>query len=431
MREAHKLIMRAVRFYDYGEQRIERMDPQLESLLGFPVTQRTTESGVITTRIHDSLALLACLGWRNELGSKGDAGYHAACSYREQITTAEVRPAGWILARDTHHLFIQFGVIRKRTCSPALILSMMGPYMCLAGAIFADEIIVQPFTDYIYLGGDPDYGDRVIYIARIFKAAKNALCDLRHYYERSLTQEGTCGPHLPQPSFMANSDPCPILLYFDRLFPHNPASTLFVAKMGRRDVVVKFTSQYCSGAHRLLAKHGLAPELHFCGRIRGGLWMVVMDYVPGDKGDVFYILTGFTSDILSNIQKALELLHGEDYVFGDLRPQNMIIIRKVEVEMEKYAAQHHQNGVSDDALRPDAVTSCTMMNDNYDNQRFGAVLIDFDWCGKDSEARYPSTLNDTGDIGWAPGVERFGLMKKEHDEYLLRKLFQEPWANGY
>ena len=49
-------------------------------------------------------------------------------------------------------------------------------------------------------------------------------------------------------------------------------------------MVVKFALTYNTRAHRLLADHGLAPELIYDGTAScryGGLLMVVMDYAKG------------------------------------------------------------------------------------------------------------------------------------------------------
>ena len=47
------------------------------------------------------------------------------------------------------------------------------------------------------------------------------------------------------------------------------------------------------------------------------------------------------------------------------------------------------------------------------------MLVDFDWCATDGEGRYPSVLNDTGNIKWHPEVVRGGVMHKAHDLYML------------
>ena len=64
-----------------------------------------------------------------------------------------------------------------------------------------------------------------------------------------------------------------------------------------------------------------------------------------------------------------------DYVHGDLRPQNIIV-----AENKVY-------------------------------------IIDFDWAGKDGEATYPPTLNTASN--WAPGVMPNCQITKEHDNYQL------------
>ena len=43
-----------------------------------------------------------------------------------------------------------------------------------------------------------------------------------------------------------------------------------------KEDIVKFTVRYNEKAH-ILADAGFAPKLHFCGRVVGGLYTVVMD----------------------------------------------------------------------------------------------------------------------------------------------------------
>ncbi|KAL5522069.1 hypothetical protein ACEPAF_1925 [Sanghuangporus sanghuang] len=430
LKAAHMLLTMSIKFYYHEGHRMEQTDLELEKLLGYSITNTAPGDGLVRTDLHEQRVILACLRWKNELGSEGDAGYHAACSYREYVTDSEVRIVEFVLTSSVLIILrVQYEEVRKRTCSPAIIVGIMGPYLCLMGGIFVDEIVVQPFTDYLFLGGDPDYGKRVLHIAQVFKATNRALRELEHYYERSLGDNGNYGPHLPQPSVVDESNPRPNLRFLDRLFPENMASTVYSANMDGRDVVVKFTSTYCGDAHRLLASHGLAPQLHFCGRIRGGLWMVVMDYVQGNNSNNYLTENGLPPDIVADVRKAVGLLHDEDYVFGDLRPQNILVLKEQEANTNEML--RIPNKPSDHASNDEY--SMIMVNGRDVYPRLRAVLIDFDWCGKDSEARYPTTLNDTGDIDWAPGVERFGLMKKEHDDYRLRNLglSELQQANGH
>jgi RIO-like serine/threonine protein kinase len=90
-------------------------------------------------------------------------------------------------------------------------------------------------------------------------------------------------------------------------------------------VIVKFTAHYNEAAHRLLAEVELAPKLHFCERVIGNLYMVVMDRVDGksiwqlqkDKMPVPAI-------VFERVSDAVRLLHEKYIVFGDLRDPNIL-----------------------------------------------------------------------------------------------------------
>ncbi|KDQ07365.1 hypothetical protein BOTBODRAFT_120196, partial [Botryobasidium botryosum FD-172 SS1] len=64
--------------------------------------------------------------------------------------------------------------------------------------------------------------------------------------------------------------------------------------------------------------------------------------------------------IIERVEEAMKLLHGNGFVFGDLRAPNI--------------------------LRVDG----------------GAMLIDFDWAGKVGEAKYPLDINF--EVNWAEGT---------------------------
>jgi hypothetical protein len=91
-----------------------------------------------------------------------------------------------------------------------------------------------------------------------------------------------------------------------------------------KDIVVKFVHHYGEEAYLLLARETLAPQLFYHGKIgvlQGDpsyehLQMVVMEYIDGETLDqVKQILLTF----LDQIQHALDVLHGQGYVFGDLQ----------------------------------------------------------------------------------------------------------------
>jgi serine/threonine protein kinase len=128
----------------------------------------------------------------------------------------------------------------------------------------------------------------------------------------------------------------------------------------------------------MLAELGLAPRLWFCERVEdaGGLYVVVMDYVDS---------VGYSkqnSRASQWVRRAIKHLHSHGYVFGDLRDSNVLVTRP---------------GI--------------------------AMLVDFDWCDKLGEARYPLDINlNKEEVKWHPDVCPGGLIEMEHDEFMYEML---------
>ena len=84
--------------------------------------------------------------------------------------------------------------------------------------------------------------------------------------------------------------------------------------------------------------------------------------------------------VLEEVSDVLKSLRENGLVFGDLRSTNILV-----------TDQHH------------------------------VQLLDFDWCGKVGEGRYPEDINLV-DIEWPNGVVPGGLMQFEHDNEMFRRL---------
>ena len=165
----------------------------------------------------------------------------------------------------------------------------------------------------------------------------------------------------------------------------HPSRAVFKARahtsFGVETVVVKFAYTYSREGHNLLAQSDppLAPRLWFCEKVESiGMYVVVMDFVASQD-------CGMSAAERTSLRDAVELLHTRDLVFGDLRDPNVL---------------RCPGG--------------------------GVFLIDFDWCGKVGEARYPSDINLNKDYGmpWHKDVRRRGLIEKEHDMHLLEALLK-------
>jgi hypothetical protein len=154
------------------------------------------------------------------------------------------------------------------------------------------------------------------------------------------------------------------------------------------EVIVKFTAQYNPEAHRLLATKGFAPMLHPCVPVCGGLYMVVMDRVHGEMAwHVSHRGERLPYDVYKDIRDAIALLHSNNFVFGDLRTPNIMVVT---------------GGSGSDV-------------------QYHGRLIDFDWVGIDGIGRYPPSLNDAQSDWELTDVQRYGIMKKAHDLVMLTK----------
>ncbi|KAF8636235.1 hypothetical protein AX17_003720 [Amanita inopinata Kibby_2008] len=142
----------------------------------------------------------------------------------------------------------------------------------------------------------------------------------------------------------------------------------------------KFVERYGEQAHRTLAAEGLAPELLYYGSpsTQGGspsyryLSMVVME------GETLQVAKGKVKleKVETQIVRAVDLLHARNFVFGDLRPTNIMITKMNEVK-----------------------------------------LIDFDWAGVDGQAQYPPMISCK--IDWPTDVGPLSVMYKSHDNVML------------
>jgi serine/threonine protein kinase len=283
--------------------------------------------------------------------------------------------------------------MRKRTCCPTFLIATAGAWFTILGAVFTDKWIVQRLTDFIWVGlsatlDEPHYNR----VARIMDSLRRNVQKLRDYYrDLDVVAPVPKGLH-PRyfPSIGAYLDEANSVITFDYIQPLEiePTCVTFLARTTSgtaKSIVVKFVQRYGEDAHRLLAKANLAPELLYYGRIGvqegdpsyGHLRMVVMEYIDGETLDKAKRIPPMSRDC---IRHALDLLHKSGYVFGDLRPPNVMVTKNQEIK-----------------------------------------LIDFDWAGLHMKAQYPILISRN--LPWPEGVEALCLMETSHDDDMFARLF--------
>ena len=269
----------------------------------------------------------------------------------------------------------------------------------MSTAIYTDSIYADKLLS-MDLRFGPHASDNVLCVARVFMAIKECTERLRRLYGNLISATNSTPPARvlwPNPTSHppGSTEVVPVLEFFSKadrsvgtplsqvvIDEENKRHAMYLARMqteggtSTKNVFVKFTAKYNPTAHHLLANHKppLAPVLHSCTRVIGDMFMVVMQYLPGTSLlDVPLPLPASAHEAVHrDVSRALELLHGHDLVFGDLREANLLYLPE-------------EGG--------------------------HVLLVDFDSVGRDGEDRYPACLNSDAGLG----VDRLQIMEKSHD----------------
>ena len=338
--------------------------------------------------------LILVLEVKNALGLSGDALLQAVIDYSKIVSREKVRFPISAASNSMAHLCLKYKPFRDFCNFPVVIVGATANRLEISVAVCVGSVYVSKLlTLDLSLGFHAS--DNIIRLARVFGALSDFRVDLQNYYhEVSKLRSPRLSCLFPSPTLVDSSKALPELTYRRFLSRAgqptsavvnlgNTTTAMYIATLGGTDqqVIVKFTARYNEEVHRLLTKARLAPELHFCERVIGDLYMVVMDRVHGksiwqlqvDKIPIPAIVS-------ERVEDAVRLLHANDIVFGDLREPNIL----------------------------------------YDASNDRVVLVDFDWAGKDGKSRYPATLN-RGNV-WAEDVVAYSIMRKDHDMWQLKRL---------
>ena len=271
-----------------------------------------------------------------------------------------------ILQNNAYFVHLQSGNNHR---SPMLLLTVIGcHFLQVFGAAWnGGDVCIDPLcspVSLLYVPRDPRA--QVARTARVLAAIASTVDDLKEYY----SDPGTVhqGPYLRD----CNSGK------LENVKEMKGRSWLFEGKLKGEEVVIKFSSSYYGEeVHRHLADLCLAPKLYMCKKLCGGWYAIVMEKIKGSR----LLQLNVTKPVKEALKYAVDTMHEEDYVHGDVRPQNIVVVNDSRV-----------------------------------------CILDFDWAGKKDTVRYPVALNMSRRSVWHPDVKPGGLITKEHDLYQLEQL---------
>ncbi|TBU41190.1 hypothetical protein BD309DRAFT_868775, partial [Dichomitus squalens] len=367
--DVHRFIDKSLAIYDSEDIRLQELKDIIDSLAG-----PGGEPQVILFEgaKPDIMWYHPCLSMiqenNNEFGIGGDAFVEAVVSYARVVGSNAFTRRRQTL---TNH--------------PAVVIGLMGHFIEFGSvvSIGGDVYHGRSYSQKLYLSfhGHKD----VLRLAKAFRAVQLATKSIRDFHTSLATHRplGVSIEHLfpsPTPLDVRSA------MYIATLQVPAASGAVESSSVGTSvEVAVKFTARYGVAAHELLAKQGLAPILYACRPVLGDLYMVVMEFVSGKTAwNMIELCEQIPHPVWADVQKAIGALHEKDLVFGDLRLPNIMCVPTESGGMR-------------------------------------AKLVDFDWAGIHGKDRYPTTMNAQLK-DWAPGMDRYEIMLKDHDRQMLEKL---------
>ena len=151
----------------------------------------------------------------------------------------------------------------------------------------------------------------------------------------------------------------------------------------REKICIKFVRRYSKKVHEFCANNNWAPKLLAFQELSGGWHMVIMEDL-NDYVDLFgsTLAPDRVEAVKKHLKGMLVQMHQHGYVHGDVRNVNVMIKNDPDLPI---------------------------------------MLVDFDWAGKISEARYPMNVNRE-DVYRPEGAVDNELIEAEHDMLMLTEL---------
>ncbi|KAI0339191.1 hypothetical protein BDW22DRAFT_1431805 [Trametopsis cervina] len=318
-----------------------------------------------------------------------------------------------LIALEPHLLGIAYA-----THLPCIHIAIAGPYIRISVSIQGEDLFVHHLTDYMAIigpGGHQYIRRHIEHIAKHFDVVRCALHRLRKYYQgvvpRSKEQQDLTR-FFPNPTRLDSKPPLADLVYERRINfgeEHNEYTcSMWRALYKGQPALVKFAERYSVRAHRILADHepAMAPKLYFAEKLLGGVWMIVMEFLGGySAAALFNDDTSLPQSVVADLEVALDLLHRDGIVHGDVRRPNIML----HAEKGEYRAKLVDFDFSGRDI------------DGSDDDDGGSVIFD----NEDEVGSQHYDLLISGDAGFVKGIQPCGRMRMKHDLQMLERISHE------
>lgn len=341
-------------FFDDENARQECFNRLLAEYFGIPVIRHS----IGTNCDGGTTSYPALVGeYKNEVGAgKCDSYIEAISHYAQMLKNCRT----W-----------------EHWAQPAFLCELVGPHLMISGIVYGKLVFVDRL-DSIWLVTQPNVPWAMERVVKVFTALKTCVCNLYSAYQTMQTTP-TCSHCLKSPRFPTFQEYDGSIIQYERRLGMN----LFCGTVNNNTTVfVKFTHTYCAEAHKLLEDKMLAPKLYHVHESYN-MKAIVMEHLEEVQAINVYLSSAGEDQCArakENCRTALKVLHDNNYVHGDFRACNILVLK-------------------DESIR----------------------IVDFDWCGKVGDAKYPLFMNHA-EIEWPQDARDGNCIEKAHDIYFCNKL---------
>ena len=308
------------------KQEIERQNKFEELIKSYFLTSDVVSQGKSIPDIYINPCSCVMIEVKNEVGQGGgDSHSQLIAYYVHSLTTEELSQA--VKRSTTKELAKTGGLKPANWCpAPAFLLELVGPHLFISGAMYGKYVFVDRLVDPVWLV--PQREEAMIRIARIFKALKRAIGEIRQYYQNVPKSQ----PRFPifQSFYKGNIE------YEEAIKRHTFKGTLIYhdETIADVDVVVMFAKKYSRETHELMAFHKYAPKLiHYEERVGGTQYTaIVMGYIPDARPLDEFLEYATKYDNFNEIKeyarthctKALKVMHDNGFCHGKISSKSII-----------------------------------------------------------------------------------------------------------
>ena len=206
--------------------------------------------------------------------------------------------------------------------APAYLIELVGTQLTISGAVYGRDVFVDKLK---VVSLEPRCSEEeMIKIAKILKALKEAIEEIKKYYDMRYYDNGL-DPKYPK---FQPLNGCTIK-YTETIKPHMFKGIFTNSDGSTADVVIKFVNRFSTEAHKFMYDKGHAPKLIDQGKVEGTKYTaIVTEYICAISLQTYLKSCAEKRQQVRDKCQTVITEMNEEYVHGKLSAQNILLLEE-------------------------------------------------------------------------------------------------------